>query len=139
MGQPRPADEAAEIDELTQQLRIEQALYEDLVQTLEEARLEGLGEIASQQQRVRIVDPPDPATGAGFGIKGVVLTILTGALIGAIFGGAAILWLTWLDSKVRSREDVAEVTNAPVHVQVPQAPGGPKHWPHVGQMLAKDL
>jgi uncharacterized protein involved in exopolysaccharide biosynthesis len=139
MGQPRPADEAAQIDELTQQFRIEQALYEDLVRQLEAARIEGLAEVASQQQRISIVDPPAPASGAGFGIKGAILTILTGAVIGAIFGAAAILWLTWLDTKVRSREDVAEVADAPVHVQIPQAPGGSKHWPHVGQMLAKDL
>jgi uncharacterized protein involved in exopolysaccharide biosynthesis len=139
LGQPRPGDEAAQLDTLRQAVRIEQALYENLVRTLESVRIDGEAERANQVQRIQIVDAADAPKSGGLGVKSLLLVLLTGAMVGVMFGGAAILWLTWLDSKVRSREDVAELVNAPVHLQVPQAPRGSKHWPHMGQLLTKDM
>jgi uncharacterized protein involved in exopolysaccharide biosynthesis len=121
-GQTRPPAEEAELENLRRAHTLEQTLYETALRRLEEFRISGEAAIADRGQTFRVIDQPIRFENVGYTARTLVMMIFLGVLLGLIFGLLPIMLLTWLDSTIRTREDIEKVVKAPLIVEVPLIP-----------------
>lgn len=121
-GEPRPADEEAALENLRRNYLLEQTLYESGLRRLEQVRTEGEAAISNRTQSFVIVDPPDEPKTTGFTKRSIVMYLMLGSTLGVALGLVPIVLLTWLDNRVRTRDDVERLVRAPLIVQVPLLP-----------------
>lgn len=122
-GSVRPPAELAELENLRRNYVLAQTLYEHALSSLEEVRIETEAAISNRNQSFQLIDLPLEPDSASFSTRSIITTLLLGLLLGATLGLVPIVVSTWLDGKVRTREDVEKAVSTPLIAQVPLFPG----------------
>lgn len=137
-GTARPPAEAAELENLRRNYVLAQTLYEHALSRLEEVRIETEAAISNRDQSFQVIDVPLEPEMASLSTRSIIMTLLLGLLLGATLGLVPIVVSTWLDGKVRTREDVERAISTPLIAQVPILPGeGADMRGNVRRMLAR--
>jgi uncharacterized protein involved in exopolysaccharide biosynthesis len=121
-GQARSAIEQAELDNLQRAYNLELALYESALRKLEQVRVAAEGLVSNRTQFFQVVDPPSTPDPTRFTKRGVAAVLLLGLTLGVGLGLLPIIFFTWIDNTVRSRQDIEKLVNTSVILDVPLIP-----------------
>ncbi|NRB39064.1 MAG: capsule biosynthesis protein [Pseudomonadales bacterium] len=103
--------------ELSRDLNVKRALYDDLLARFEKAKVTGALGLFEQPERIKIIDKPYKPSRP---INPAVLIFVLGGFFGGIALGAAMALIAeLLDSSVRRRDKLEELLGTPVLTRIP--------------------
>jgi uncharacterized protein involved in exopolysaccharide biosynthesis len=114
----RFGDNAKAMHRLVRNVEVKRQLYDELIQRYEMAQLTGSLGIFEQNKRVKIIDLPyTPSRPANLPI---LVFVIAGIVAGIGLGCGIAVLLELFDSSVRRKEDIEQITNAPLLTQIPK-------------------
>lgn len=114
----RFGDNAKAMDRLARNVEVKRQLYDELIQRYEMAQLTGSLGIFEQNKRVKIIDLPyTPSRPANLPI---IVFIVAGMVAGIGLGCGIAVLIELFDSSIRRKEEIEQITNAPLLTQIPK-------------------
>ncbi|TFH92359.1 GumC family protein [Vibrio ouci] len=114
----RFGDNAKAMHRFARNVEVKRQLYDELIQRYEMAQLTGSLGIFEQNKRVKIIDLPyTPSRPANLPI---IVFIIAGIVAGIGLGCGIAVLIELFDSSVRRKEEIEQITNAPLLTQIPK-------------------
>lgn len=122
IGQTRPPVEQREMDGLKRNLAAAQSLFDSTQRTLETVRVTSEAAVSNLNTTLQVVDAPREPNTAAFTRRYITMMVLLGFGLGVLAGLLPILLMTWLDNRLRSRDEIEQALPVPLIVQLPVFP-----------------